>query len=215
MKLKKYTARAAYIGWLGLVTLAAVSCLAGRPGGAADSGAETNSDGRSLRPQTVSDPKGGTLVIKKAADPSNVCFIPSDEVRARLGDEAYAVVAKGATEPPFQNAYWNNHAPGIYVDAVDGTPLFTSKEKYDSGTGWPSFWSPIDQGRLELVEDLSYGMRRIEVRSKSTGAHLGHVFDDGPAPTGLRYCMNSASLRFIPKEALSKEGYPELARLFE
>ena len=146
-------------------------------------------------------------MIKKAADPSNVCFVPSDAVRSRLGDAAYAVVAEGGTEPPFRNAYWDNHAEGVYVDAVDGTPLFTSREKYESGTGWPSFWSPIAQDRLELVEDLSFGMRRVEVRSKSSGAHLGHLFDDGPQPTGLRYCMNSASLRFIARDDLQKEGH--------
>ncbi len=154
-------------------------------------------------------------MIRKAADTSNVCFVPSEEVRSRLGDAAYDVVARGGTEPPFRNAYWNNHEEGVYVDAVDGTPLFTSREKYDSGTGWPSFWSPVDPGRLELVEDLSHGMRRVEVRSKSSGAHLGHVFEDGPEPTGLRYCMNSASLRFVPKSALEKEGYPELLPLFD
>jgi len=154
-------------------------------------------------------------MVKKAADPSNVCFVPTDEVRVRLGDAAYSVVAEGGTEPPFQNAYWNNHEEGVYVDAVDGAPLFTSREKYDSGTGWPSFWSPIDRNRLELVEDLSYGMRRMEVRSKSSGAHLGHIFQDGPEPTGLRYCMNSASLRFIPREDLGREGYGELSKLFE
>ncbi len=196
-----------------LLVLALASCIPQGPSDGTTSGSE--SDGRDLRPLTVPAQNGGTLVIKKAADPSNVCFVPSEDVKSRLGDDAYAVVAQGATEPPFQNAYWNNHAQGIYVDAVDGTPLFTSREKYDSGTGWPSFWSPVSQDKLELVEDLSYGMRRIEVRSKSTGAHLGHVFDDGPAPTGLRYCMNSASLRFIPREDLAKEGYADLVKLFE
>jgi methionine-R-sulfoxide reductase len=215
MKVKKYASRAGLIGLAAMLALAASSCLSGKPEGRAATGVGEDKDGRDLKPLAVTTSNGGTLVIKKAADPSNVCFVPSEDVRARLGDDAYAVVARGATEPPFQNAYWNNHAQGVYVDAVDGTPLFTSKEKYDSGTGWPSFWTPISQDRLELVEDRSLGMRRIEVLSKSSGAHLGHVFDDGPAPTGLRYCMNSASLRFIPREELSKEGYPELAQLFE
>ncbi len=214
MRVKIYASRAGLIGLAAILSLAVSSCLSKEPDGSAGA-AGAEKDGRDLRPLAVTTPNGGNLVIKKAADPSNVCFVPSEDVKTRLGDDAYDVVARGATEPPFQNAYWNNHAQGIYVDAVDGTPLFTSKEKYDSGTGWPSFWNPIAQDRLELVEDLSYGMRRIEVRSKSSGAHLGHVFDDGPAPTGLRYCMNSASLRFIALGDLAEEGYPELAKLFE
>ena len=213
MKVKKYRSRAGLIGLAAILSLAASSCLSKEPDGSAGIGTGINQDGRESRPLTV--PNGGTLVIKKAADPSNVCFVPSEDVRARLGDDAYAVVAEGATEPPFRNAYWNNHAEGIYVDAVDGTPLFSSREKYDSGTGWPSFWTPISQDRLELVEDVSFGMRRVEVLSKSSGAHLGHVFDDGPAPTGQRYCMNSASLRFIARGDLAKEGFPELVKQFE
>ena len=159
--------------------------------------------------------KEGGQVTAKKADEANVCFIqPSEELRARLSPEAYAVLVESATEPPFRNAYWDKHESGVYVDAVDGTPLFTSREKYDSGTGWPSFWAPIDPARLVLERDDSFGMTRIEVRSKSSGGHLGHVFDDGPEPTGKRYCMNSASLRFIPASRLAAEGYPELAALF-
>ena len=153
-------------------------------------------------------------MIKKAADPSNVCFVPTERQRAELGEDSVSVMS-GGTEPPFRNAYWDNHEPGIYVDASDGTPLFTSKEKYDSGTGWPSFWSPIRTDRLKLIEDLSFGMRRVEVRSRSSGAHLGHVFEDGPAPTRLRYCMNSAALRFVPFGDLEREGYGDLTSLFE
>lgn len=154
-------------------------------------------------------------MITKAADAANICYIqPSEELRKTLSLEQYAVLVESATEPPFKNAYWNNHAEGVYVDAIDGIPLFSSRTKYDSGTGWPSFWSPLDPSRISLVEDISFGMRRIEVRAAKSGGHLGHLFEDGPAPTGLRYCMNSASLRFIPAAELAAAGYPELIALF-
>jgi methionine-R-sulfoxide reductase len=110
------------------------------------------------------------------------------------------VTQNNATEPPFANEYWNNHEPGIYVDILDGTPLFSSEDKFDSGSGWPSFTKPISSDTIVEVEDISHGMKRIEVRSKKANSHLGHVFDDGPKPAGLRYCINSASLKFIPKE---------------
>ncbi len=145
----------------------------------------------------------------------NICFVePTEELKARLSPEQWEVLVNAATEPPFRNPYWNNHKPGIYVDAIDGTPLFSSQAKFDSGTGWPSFWEPIEKDKLVFIEDLSFGMKRIEVRSKSSAGHLGHVFDDGPEPSGLRYCINSASLRFIPAEELEKEGYAKLAPLF-
>ncbi len=161
--------------------------------------------------------RGGiAMAVTKAADAANVCYIePTEELRARLTPEQYAVLVERGTEPPFRNAYWDNHEPGVYVDAIDGVPLFASLEKFDSGTGWPSFWSPIDPARISLVEDLSYGMRRVEVRAKASGGHLGHLFEDGPRPTGLRYCINSASLRFIPRAALADEGYAELESLFQ
>ena len=155
------------------------------------------------------------MPVLKAADAANVCYIePTEELRARLSAEQFAVLVESATEPPFRNAYWDNHEQGVYVDAIDGEPLFASREKFDSGTGWPSFWAPIDPAKVVLVEDLAYGMRRIEVRAKSSGGHLGHLFDDGPNPTGLRYCINSASLRFIPREELSAAGYASLDSLF-
>ncbi len=155
------------------------------------------------------------MPLIKAADAANVCYIePTAELKATLSPEQYAVLVESATEPPFQNAFWNNHAEGIYVDAIDGVPLFASREKFDSGTGWPSFWAPIDPNSVILVEDVSYGMRRIEVRSKASGGHLGHLFDDGPNPTGLRYCINSASLRFISRDKLALEGYAGLESLF-
>lgn len=154
-------------------------------------------------------------MVYSEQDANLVCFIqPTEELKARLSPEEYAVLVQAATEPPFENAYWNNHREGIYVDRIDGTPLFSSTTKFDSGTGWPSFWKPIDENALILVEDRSYGMYRIEVRAKKSGGHLGHVFNDGPAPTHLRYCINSASLRFVPREEMEKEGYGALLELF-
>jgi len=138
----------------------------------------------------------------------DVCYIePTEELKAKLSSEEYAVLVQAATEPPFKNAFWDNHTEGLYVDRIDGTPLFASMAKFDSGTGWPSFWKPLDEKALLLVEDNSFGMHRIEVRSRSSGGHLGHLFDDGPQPTGKRYCINSASLRFIRRSDLEKEGY--------
>lgn len=145
---------------------------------------------------------------KQAAE---VCYIePTEELRQKLCPEDYAVLVQAATEPPFANSYWDNHREGIYVDKIDGTPLFASSSKFESGTGWPSFWTPIDQAVIVLVEDRSYGMYRIEVRAKKSGGHLGHLFGDGPKPTGLRYCINSASLDFIPADEMEARGYGAL-----
>jgi methionine-R-sulfoxide reductase len=153
--------------------------------------------------------------MAKAKDSKAICFIePTEELRKRLKPEEYAVLVESATEPPFKNKFWDNHEAGIYVDALDGTPLFASNAKFDSGSGWPSFWTPIDEERLSLREDLSFGMRRVEVRAAASGGHLGHLFEDGPEPTGLRYCINSAALRFVPLAALETEGYGDLRSLF-
>ena len=141
---------------------------------------------------------------------------PSDaELKKRLTPLQYEVTQEEGTERAFKNEYWNNKKEGIYVDIISGEPLFSSTDKYDSGTGWPSFTRPIQDGALIRHEDRKFFMKRVEVRSKMADSHLGHVFDDGPKPTGLRYCINSASLKFIPKDKLEEKGYGQFASLFE
>ena len=141
--------------------------------------------------------------------------INKKELQQKLTPLQYHVTQECGTEPPFQNEYWDNHREGIYVDVITGEPLFSSTDKFDSGSGWPSFTRPINPDIIEEKKDYSFGMVRIEVRSKSSDSHLGHVFPDGPKPTGLRYCINSAALRFIPKEKMAEEGYGEYLKLFE
>lgn len=145
-----------------------------------------------------------------------ICGLPESEAELRkmLTPEQYEIVARNGTERPFQNAYWDHHEEGLYVDVVSGEPLFASIDKFDSGTGWPSFTRPVNPEAVRDIADLSHGMIRTEVRARKSNSHLGHVFDDGPGPTGLRYCINSASLRFVSLSRLAEEGYSDYLKLF-
>jgi peptide-methionine (R)-S-oxide reductase len=156
----------------------------------------------------MAPPQSGSHTMKNFKKPSD------DSLKKELTPLQYEVTQHEATERPFANAYWDNHEPGIYVDIVSGEPLFSSTDKFESGTGWPSFTKPLAPENITTKTDRTLGMVRTEVRSAHADSHLGHLFDDGPRPTGMRYCMNSASMRFIPASKLVEEGYGEYAHLF-
>jgi methionine-R-sulfoxide reductase len=167
-------------------------------------------------PKAVNDSKDAPVKLE------DLSKLSPEELKKKLGDEAYYVCIMKGTEKPFQNKYWNNHEPGIYVDVISGKPLFASTHKFESGSGWPSFFDPVDKNELKLETDYKIGYPRTEIIAKTSGAHLGHLFDDGadartgkPTPTGMRYCINSAALKFVHKDKLKEAGLEKYLPLFD
>jgi methionine-R-sulfoxide reductase len=182
----------------GVIAMLQVAILAGLAGSAASCSREATSI---LQPRTTPAPAFTNSIMDNYQKPS------PEELKQRLTRMQFEVTQNAATEPPFRNEYDHHFEPGLYVDIVSGEPLFSSLDKFDSGCGWPAFSKPVAGTEIEEVRDNTHGMVRTEVRSKLADSHLGHVFDDGPGPTGLRYCINSASLRFVPLEEMEQAGY--------